>query len=364
MLKKGYWLIAAILIIIVGILLFYQFENKEDSKNQEEDITIGVIMNGNVDDRGWNQSHYEAFEKVKSDTVHIIYKENVPETELCSQYMEEMIKDGADIIIADSFGFGDFVLAVAKQYPEIKFYHATGITQSDNVATYFGRIYQMRYLSGLVAGMQTKTNEIGYVAAFNIPEVVRGINAFTLGVRAANGEANVNVIWTDSWGDETIAREATEKLIDDYQVDVVTQHCDTPVPLEAAEERGIYSIGYNLDNTENYPNSFLTAPVWRWDVFYSQIIESYKVDKFKSINYWEGIESGIVDLAPLSDNVVKEAKELVDYDFSRMKDGSWDVFYGPIADNEGKIRVRTNENISDEVLLNELDWFVEGVIER
>ena len=220
----------------------------------------------------------------------------------------------------------------------------------------------MRYLSGIVAGLQTETNEIGYVAAYPIPEVNRGINAFTLGVRQVNPDAHVYVEWTQSWTGDAEAEEATEKLLDEHSIDVITIHTDTNRTLEIAEEQGIWCIGYNMDNIETYPDTFLTAPVFEWENFYELHILECLQGKFIGKHYWDGAETNIVSLAPLSRNVKPGIQKEVEAASRKFLSGTFDVFYGPIADTEGNIRICEMESMTDAEMLNAFDWYVEGVV--
>lgn len=294
--------------------------------------------------------------------LNVVYKENVPEDERCLEIINELIDDGCKIIICDSFGYGEWELACAKEHPELYFFHATGVEEMDNLATYFGRIYQMRYLSGIVAGMQTETNEIGYVAAFPIAEVNRGINAFTLGVRLVNPEAEVYVNWSKSWTGEEENAQATKELIEQHDIDVLAMHNDTMSPLEIADQNGIWTIGYNIDNSERFPNSFLTAPIWNWEKFYEPRILECLQGKFQGVHYWEGVETGLVDLAVLTKNVKPGIAERVELERMRLMSGTFDVFYGPVRDNEGKIRVKAGQSMTDDSMLNDFFWYVEGVV--
>ena len=359
--KKVVSVIAIILtIVIAGIFLINgKKENTDVTKKQTK---VGCLLIGSCDDKSYNQSHYEAMEKT-ADTLNlqVIYKENVPTDEACMAVMEDLIGEGCEIIICNSYDYGEWALQVAENNPNIYFFHASGIKQSKNLATYFGRIYQMRYLSGIVAGMQTEKDEIGYVAAFPISEVNRGINAFTLGVRAVNPDAVVHVEWCNSWTDDEAAGVAAEKLFA-YDVDVIAMHTDSIRALELAEERGIWSIGYNVDNQENFPDTFLTAPIWQWQNYYEPYILKCLQGKFKEENYWEGTSTGVVDLAELSDEVKPGVAEKVAEAKEKLESGIFDVFYGPITDNEGKLRIAEGENMSDEAMLNQFDWYVEGVI--
>ena len=351
---------AILSIIIVGI--FFITNGYLGEEPTKEKTKVGILYNGQIDDKGWGQSHYEGInESARTLDFDILYKENVPYDESCMETMEDMIGEGCEVIICNSFNYGEWIVKTAEKYPNIVFLHASGAEKGDNITTYFGRMYQMRYLSGIVAGMQTESNEIGYVAAFPISEVNRGLNAFTLGVKSVNSEANVHVIWTESWTDYDRNKAGAKKLIAECNVDVLTMHCDSVAPLDVAEEKGIWSIGYNMDNTALYPNSFLTAPVWKWDTFYTPQIEKYMQGKFYPGNYWQGSETGLIKLAPFSANVKPGIANVVAEKKAMLDAGIYDVFYGPVKDNLGVIRIPEGENMPDEVMLNSFDWYVEGV---
>ena len=350
-----------VIIIIIGIVLITVRET--DLEVTREKTKVGLILNGTIDDHSWGQAHYEGMMQCAERlNLEIYYQENVPDNEQCKEYIEELIDQGCKIIVCNSFGFGEYALEMAVLHRDIYFFHATGVQESDNLATYFGRIYQMRYLSGIVAGLQTETGEIGYVAAYPIPEVNRGINAFTLGVRQVNPDAHVYVEWTQSWTGDEEAEEATEKLLDEHAIDVITIHTDTNRTLEIAEERGVWCIGYNMDNIDLYPNTFLTAPVFEWENFYEPHILECLQGKFAGKHYWDGAETGIVSLAPLSRNVKPGIQNEVDAEARKFMSGTFDVFYGPITDTDGHVRVREMECMTDTEMLNAFDWYVEGVI--
>ncbi len=352
--------VSILTIIIIGI--FFITGNKFDTDITDETTKVGFIYNGEIDDKGWGQSHYEGISATAEElNLQIIYEENVPFDESCMDIMQDMIDKGCEIIIVNSFNYGEWVVQVANRNPEIVFLHATGTEKGDNITTYFGRMYQMRYLSGVVAGMQTETNDIGYVAAFPISEVNRGINAFTLGVKSVNPDATVHVVWSQSWTDYTANEKAAQQLVDEIGVDIITMHCDSVAPLDVAEKSGIWSIGYNMDNSELYPNSFLTAAVWEWEKFYIPEITTYLQGKYHSGNYWEGSETGLVDLSPLTDNVKDGIEEVVTEKRAMLDQGTYDVFYGPIVDVDGNIRIGEGENMPDDAMLNSFDWYVEGV---
>ena len=353
--------VGILLIIIVGIFLI---QTEEKNTNITKDKTkVGMILNGSISDHSWGTSHYEGLEKcVEELNLSVVYKENVPADEECLQVIEDLIKDGCEIIICNSFGFGEWVEKAAEKYPEVYFFHATGTGSANNLSTYFGRMYQMRYLSGIVAGLQTETNAIGYVAAFPIDEVNRGINAFTLGVRKVNPEAKVYVKFSNSWEDEALAKSATEDLLQSHEIDILAMHVDTNVPLDIAEEKGLWAIGYNYDNGDVYKNAFLTAPVWQWEEFYAPRILECLQEKFYGKNYWEDSNTGILSLAPLTDNVKDGIQAVVEAEQKKIESGGWDVFFGPVKDQDGNIRVLEGESMTDDAMLNAFDWYVEGVV--
>ncbi len=356
------YIIAGLIIvaIITGIFLINIYE--ADTEVTKESTKVGVVLNDTIDDHSWSQSHYEGLEKTAKELNLTMYYEEGVTVDTIESIVDSFIEDGCKIIIANSFEFGDCINKMAEKYPEVYFFHATGVGENKNLTTYFGRMYQIRYLCGIVAGLQTQTNEIGYVAAFPISEVNRGINAFTLGVRSVNNDAKVYVSWTNSWNDDLAAETATNILMDNHNIDVLAMHTDSIRPLEIAEEKGVMSIGYNLDNSEYYPQTYLTAAVWDWDSFYTPNILKCLQGKIEGNHYWEGVGSGIISLAPLTDNVKDGTEEIVANQMEKLRSGTYDVFYGPIIDNCGNVRVNEGESLSDTVMLNEFDWYVEGVV--
>ena len=353
--------VGILLVIMLGIILIQTEEQSTDIT--KEKTKVGMILNGSIEDHSWGTSHYEGLQKCVDELNLVVeYKENVPADETSLSIMEELINKGCEIIICNSFGFGEWIVQAAEKYPEVYFFHATGTEAGDNLSSYFGRMYQMRYLSGIVAGLQTETNQIGYVAAFPIDEVNRGINAFTLGVRKVNPDATVHVRFSNSWEGEEDARAATEYLLDTYKIDVLAMHVDTNVPLDIAEEKGLWAIGYNYDNGDVYKNSFLTAPVWQWEEFYAPRILECLQDKFYGKNYWEDSNTGILSLAPLTDNVKDGISDIVESEKQKIESGSWDVFFGPVKDQNGNVRVQEGESMTDDTMLNAFDWYVEGVV--
>lgn len=359
---KKVFMISGIIIFAIIVGIFVITTREKDTKVTEKTTKVGVVFNGEKEDRNWCQSHYEGLEDTATQlNLELIYREWVT-VDTVNGVIDELVVDGCEIIVANSFEFAEGMEYAAEKYPEIYFFHATGVGAGKNLSSYFGRMYQVRYLTGIVAGMQTETKRIGYVAAFPIAEVNRGINAFTLGVRSVNPEAEVYVCWTNSWNDDAAAERSAERLIDEYGVDVLAMHTDSVKPLDVAERCGVMSIGYNVDNSEYYPNTFLTAAVWDWESFYTPHILTCLQEKFEGHHYWEGIETGMVSMALLSQTVKDVVREKTEAERQRLISGTFDVFYGPIRDNKGRIRVAEGESMTDDTMLNQFDWYVEGVV--
>ena len=249
---------------------------------------------------------------------------------------------------------------VARDFPKVKFLHCSGYKNSETMANYFGRIYQARYLTGMVAGAMTKSKVLGYVAAFPIPEVIRGINAFTLGAQAVNPDVQVRVVWTKTWYDPATEKEAAKSLLD-VGCDVIAQHQDSPGPQEAAQERGVYSIGYNSDMSAFAPKSHLTSAVWNWGPFYTEMIEQIKAGTWKSQFYWPGLDKGVVDIAPFASMVPEDVRKTVLAKKADIASGAYKVFTGPIKDQTGAEKVPAGAVMADADLLG-FNWFVQGVV--
>ena len=329
--------------------------------NGAENVKVGFVYIGSVTDGGYTQASDIARIQLEEELgVETMYIENVPENADCEKAIRDLIDQGCNVIFTTSFGYMDWTHNVAKEYPDLKFAHATGYTTDTNMSAYMGRMYEPRYLSGIVAGMKTETNKIGYVAAMPIPEVVRQINAFTLGVRSVNPEATVEVKWTNSWSDASLEKVAALELLN-KGCDVMAQHVDTTAAQIAAQEKGVFAIGSNYDSHEAAPQAFLTAPVWNWAAYYIPQVKAVMDGTWASSNYWGHMSEGIVDLAPLSDLCAEGTQEAVDAAKAAILSGENKIFVGPIKDNAGNEKVAADMLMTDEELLS-FDWFVEGVI--
>jgi len=340
-------------------------ENKEKAGGTEKPkLKIGWIYIGVPGDAGWTYAHDQARQAMEQElasevTIESKILENVPEGADAERSIEQLAQDGCQIIIANSFGYGDALLEVAKKYPDIKFLHCSGLKTAENVSTYFGRMYQARYLSGIVAGKMTTNNTIGYVAAVPIPEVIRGINAFTLGAQSVNPDVKVKVVWTNTWFDPAKEKDAAKSLLE-AGCDIIAQHQDTPSPQQAAQEAGKLSIGYNCDMSKFAPDAHLTSPIWNWKDYYVKTVRAVLDGTWKSESYWGGMEDGIVGLAPLSSKVPEDVVKLVEDKKNQIINKEWDVFTGPIKAQDGTLKVKEGQKLTDEEMLS-MDWFVAGV---
>jgi len=337
----------------------------EEPAETTEPLKVAFIYIGQPGDLGWTYEHdrgSKALEEELGDQIEVIRVPDVPDWEpaTAEKAIRDVVQQGAKVVFATSFGYMDPMLAVAQDHPDVIFEHCSGYKTADNMATYFGRMYQPRYLSGLVAGKMTKSNFIGYVAAHPIPEVIRGINAFTLGVRKTNPDAEVHVVWTNTWYDPVKEREAAEALLDEG-ADIIAQHQDTTEPQKAAQERGLLSIGYDSDMAQFVGDTVLTSPVWNWGQYYVNTVTAVLDGSWETHQYWGGLADGAVELADFSPQVPDDVKTLVEEEKQKIIGEEWDVFCGPINDQDGNEKVPTGECMSDGDMLS-MNWFVEGVV--
>jgi basic membrane protein A len=322
--------------------------------------SAAFVYVGPVNDFGWSYAHDQGRIKMAETLgVETAYSELVAEGPDAARVIRDYAEKGYSPIFATSFGYMDSVIEVAQEYPDTVFEHATGYKTADNVGIYDGRGYQGWYLAGIVAGSMTESNQLGYIAPYPIPEVVRNMNAFALGARSVNPEATVTPIWIFSWYDPPKERDAAQALYD-AGIDVIARESDSVEPDKLAQEQGIYAIGYNAVSADVAPDALLTAPIWNWDVYYTEAVQAVIDGTWTPEPVWWGIAEGLLDLAPIADFVPQEVKDLVEAEKARIVSGEFDVFVGPIKDNTGVERVKAGESMTDEQKLS-FDWLVEGV---
>ena len=335
-----------------------------DCAPDEGPLKAAWVYVGPTNDGGWTQAHDEARQAVQKhfgDAIETTYKENVPEGPEVAQAIEDLIADGNTVIFGTSFGFQDAFVEAAAAHPDVCFEFATGYKTSTNMAQFYGAAEDTDYLAGMAAGAASKNGKLGYLASFPIPEVVRGVNAWTLGVRAMNPDATVKVVWLNTWFDPAKEKQAAEALIAEG-VDVLGQKgIDSPATGDAAQAAdGVLWAGYNTDQSVNYPTVWLTATVYHWDVYEIPRLQQVLDGTWTSGNYYGNIGDGFVTLAPYGDAVTEETRAAIDARKAELAAAPGSQFTGPINDNQG------NEVLADGVMhtfdeLMSMAYLVEGV---
>ncbi len=348
-------------VVLLVILILTSGCGAQGAGSGGKPFKVAFIYVGPVGDLGWSYAHDQGRQKLQNTVkgVETSYLELVTEGPDVERVLRDYAAQGYDMIFATSFGYMDYVLEVAKDYPQIRFEHCTGYQTAENVATYDGRGYEGWYLAGMTAGRMTKSNTLGYVAPYPIPEVIRNLNAFTLGARSVNPAVQVRPVWIFNWFDPVKEREAAQALLD-AGADVIARESDSTEPDKLAEENGVYAIGYNAISTEVAPNALLTAPIWDWGVYYAETVKAAMNGKWKSHAYWGHMADGVLDLAPFGAMVPKAVQDEVNAAKRQIINGKLHPFTGPIADQSGVIRVPAGTTMSDAELLS-FDWLVEGV---
>ena len=324
-------------------------------------LKVGFVYNSPIGDSGWTYEHDQgrlALEEALGDAVETTYVESVAEGD-AARVIRQLVENGHGLVFATSFGFMNPMAQVAESYPDVAFEHATGYTQLDNMGIYHARAYEARYLSGMAAGAVSETGVAGFIASFPIPEVIRGINAFTLGMRAVNPDATVKVIWLSSWYDPGKETEATQALIA-QGADVVSQFTDSPAPTIAAQEAGIWSISVGSDRTSYGPDAHLTSVMYNWGGFYTEMAQQVIDGTWESQNVWGGLALAMTDIAPLHAAVPEDAVAEIEAKREAFVAGTDHPFAGPVTDQAGSIRIEAGAAADDGMLLG-MDWYVEGV---
>ncbi|MBB3111258.1 basic membrane protein A [Paenibacillus phyllosphaerae] len=320
---------------------------------------VAFVYIGPPGDGGWTFQHDEGRKYmeeqtgIKADTV-----ENVPESADAERVITELAQNH-DIIFTTSFGYMDYTLNVAKKFPDVVFVHCAGYKTNDNMGTYFGKNYEASYLSGIAAGKMTKNNQIGYVGAFPIPEVIYNINAFTLGIQSVNPDAKVSVVWSNTWFDPTTERQAAVSLLD-QGADVLMAYQDSPATIQAAAERGAMAGGNDSDMSRYAPEAYLTNPTWNWGPYYTKVVKAVQDGTWTNEPYMGDLKDGMVGLASLGQNVPDDVKQLVEDAKAKILSGELNVFNGSIIDQTGAEKLTAGETMELADILA-MNWFVKGV---
>jgi len=329
----------------------------------DEPVKAAFVYLGPVGDGGWTYQHdlgRQAMEKALGNKVKSTYVENVPETADAERVIRQLAAAGNTLIFTTSFGYMDPTLKVAKLFPKVHFEHATGYKTTPNAVTYQARFYEGAYLLGVIAGKMTKTNTLGFIGSFPIPEVVRNIDAYTLGARSVNPKIKTKVIWVDTWYDPGKERQAAETLIA-QGADMLCQNTDSPAAVQVAEEKGVHAFGWDSDMAKYGPHAQLTANTENWGVYY--------IDEAKKVidGSWTGdrqtrwgIKEGLVVLSPLNPAVPPEVAKVFEEKKKAIVDGTLVPFGGPLKDNAGTVRIEAGKEMPMNDLMA-INWYVEGV---
>lgn len=336
----------------------------------KEDIKVGVLYISDPDEgSGYSYTHDLGIQGMQenlglsSDQIvrKIVDDSDAQATEAS---IKECIDEGCNVIFTTSWGYMETTAAMAEEYPDIYFSHGTGyLSNGKNFNNYFGRIYQARYLSGIVAGMNTKSNQIGYVAAQDSSnsEVTGGIDAFAIGVASVNPDAKINVIVTNSWYDPEKEEAASRQLLD-MGCDVMAQHCDTPYPQTLAQERGVYGIGYNSDMSKETPDSCLTSVIWNWSAYYTSAVKSIIDGSWDGSNYYGGMAEGLVGITNLASFAAEGTQEKVDEATAAILSGQNNVFDGVMTTNTGETVGQEGSTLDDATITGGIDWYYQNVV--
>ena len=333
-------------------------------------MVVGVIYVGPRDDYGYNQAQAQAAAALKKmPGISVVEQEKVPETTDVQKTMGSMIEqDGATLLFPTSFGYFDpHILRVAEKYPKVRFAHCGGLWTEGkhprNVGSYFGYIDECQYLNGVVAGHTSKTKKLGFIAAKPIPQVLRNINAFTMGARSVDPKITTQLIVTGDWSLPVKEAEAASSLID-QGVDVVTCHVDGPkTVVENAARRGAMVCGYHVNQATLAPQAYLTGAEWNWEVLYPRFVKMFTAGETIPNFYRGGLKEGLVKVSPYGSMVSEAARKQADDVKAKLSDGSYVIFKGPLVDNKGKTVIASGVNRGQtDPELEKMDYLVDGVI--
>jgi basic membrane protein A and related proteins len=326
-------------------------------------IKVAFVYVEPVGDSGWSYQHdlgRRMLEKTFGPQVKTTFVENVPATADAERVIRQLAAAGNDIIFTTSFGYMEPTLKVAKLFPQVRFEHNSGYKTAANVATYEARFYEGAYLLGVLAGKTTKSNTLGFVGSFPIPEVVRNINAMTLGARSVNPNVKVKVVWVDTWYDPGKERQAAETLIA-QGADVLGQNTDSPAIVQAAQKKGVHAFGWDSDMARYGPNAQLTANTENWGVYYVDEIRKIMNGTWTGARETKwGIKENLVVLTPLNKSIPADVAKLFEDRKQAIAAGTLNPFAGPIKDNKGTVKVQAGAVLPFPEVMS-INWYVEGI---
>jgi len=325
-------------------------------------LKIAFMYVSPIGDGGWTYQHdlgRKAIQEKYGDRIETSFVESVPESADAERVLRDMAAQGNKLVFATSFGYQEFVQKAAADLKDVKFEHATGYKQADNVATYDTKTFEGAYLAGIVAGGMTKTKTVGVVASVPIPEVVRNINSFVLGAQSVDPGIKAKVVWVNEWFNPPKEAEAASTLINGG-VDVMYQNTNSPAVLKTAEERGARAFGKDGDMSSFAPKAHLGSAVIDWTPYYSKVVDDTLAGQWKGGAFWWGVKEGAIDLRKIADDVPQEIKDRVEKARAGLKDGSFAVWTGPIKDNTGKELLAAGQ-AADLKFLTGINFYVAGV---
>jgi len=326
-----------------------------------EPIKVGYVYLGPVGDFGWTYQHDVARKEADEHfgaAETSVYVENVPEGPDSEHVISDLAAKGCKLIFTTSFGYMNYTLAAAKKFPAVKFEHCTGYKRADNVSTYNIRFYEGRFVQGVIAGKLSKTGVAGYVGSIAVPEVVQGMNAFMLGMQSVNPQAKLKFILINSWYDPGKEGDAAKALID-QGCDVITQHTDSPTPLQVAESRGVLAFGEATDMAKFAPKAELSANVNVWGPYYIKRIQAVIDGTWKSEDVWGGFAAGMLKMSPFA-NMPDDVKALAQQTVDDISSGKQKIFVGPLVDQSGATKLPAG-TVMDDGTLAGLQWLVQGI---
>jgi basic membrane protein A and related proteins len=327
-----------------------------------EPLKAAWVYVGPVGDGGWTFAHdlgRKAVEAEFGDKVKTSFVEKVPEGADAERVIRDLASQGNKIIFATSFGFMESMLKVAAEFPDVKFEHATGYKRADNMGIYDAKFYEDAYQAGIIAGAMTKSNTLGFVASFPIPEVLRNINGFTLGAQSINPKVKTKVVWVNSWFDPPKESEAAQSLIN-AGADVLLQNTDSPAVLQTAEKNGKYAFGWDSDMSDKAPKAHLASCIANWGPYYKKAVKDVLDGTWKAERTVWGVKEGQNELVKIADIVPAEAKAKVAEVMGKMKTGEFEVFTGPLVDSAGTERLAKDMK-ADQDWKDKVDFYVKGV---
>jgi basic membrane protein A len=353
----------AFLVLLTGLIMVIVF-NLTGTSSAQPKLKVGILHIGSIADAGYNQAHAEGAQIMKKNlpNVELIEVENVPEGADAERVMENMIRQGAQLVIPASFGYLDPALRVAKKYPDVKFVHPGGYKLAPNLGTYWASTPEAFYLMGIAAGKTTKTNKLGYVVALPISFFLANVNAFHLGAQSVNPKVETRVVFTGTFLDPGKEATAANALLD-QGVDVVGVIVDSPITVvQAAEKRGAFSVGYHYIGVQKFaPKGWISGIAFTWGELYTRFAKQVMDGTWKSEALLGDLSSDYLTIAPFGPGVPSAAVELVNAKKKEFISGKLNVFQGPIKDNKGVERVKAGEAFPI-AALGKMDWLVEGVM--